>query len=159
MLTLHLQEMSECYGSPRMLDVMTVKDIYSKLIVPCIGRDGYWVSEKYICIFSVVYSSFRKGAAVSVVWHCILYLLSFSTQASPGLRSALQAFEYFLHDTRSSCRMAEAARMLGEKRVCKVDVDVCISVVFYCLEREELQTALRELSRIVSTSMYMFVYL
>lgn len=104
------QEMSECYGSPRMLDVMKVKEIYSKLIVPCIGRDGYW--------------------------------------ASPGLRSALQAFEYFLHDTRSSCRMAEAARMLGEKRVCKVDVDVCISVVFYCLEREELQTALRELSRI-----------
>lgn len=106
-------------------------------------------------IFSVIGGFFfsEKVIFLSVVWHCILYFLS-STQASPGLRSALQAFEYFLHDTRSSCRMAEAARMLGEKRVCKVDVDVCISVVFYCLEREELQTALRELSRIVSTCLY-----
>lgn len=134
-----------------MLDVMKVKEIYSKLIVPCIGRDGYWVSENFLCYRWVFFS--EKVIFLSVVWHCILYFLS-STQASPGLRSALQAFEYFLHDTRSSCRMAEAARMLGEKRVCKVDVDVCISVVFYCLEREELQTALRELSRIVSTCLY-----
>ena len=71
-------------------------------------------------------------------------------QASPSLRSALQAFEWMLTDTSSSCRMAEVARLLGEKRVCKVDVDVCLSVVFYCLEREELQTALRELAKIVS---------
>ena len=48
--------------------------------------------------------------------------------------------------------MAEAARMLGEKRVCKVDVEMVVglSVVFYCLEREELHTALRDLSHIVS---------
>lgn len=151
MLTLGLQEMSECYGSPRMLDVMTVKDIYSKLIVPCIGRDGYWVSVYTLSVFFCC-CFLRKGDFLRCVAHCILYFLSFSIQASPGLRSALQAFEYFLHDTRSSCRMAEAARMLGEKRVCKVDIDVCISVVFYCLEREELQTALRELSRIVSNT-------
>lgn len=137
-----------------MLDVMTVKDIYSKLIVPCIGRDGYWVSVYTLSVFFCFF--LRKGDFLHWVAHCILYFLSFSLQASPGLRSALQAFEYFLHDTRSSCRMAEAARMLGEKRVCKVDVDVCISVVFYCLEREELQTALRELSRIVSTCFYTY---
>ena len=48
--------------------------------------------------------------------------------------------------------MAEAARILGEKRVCKVEVDVSLPVVFYCLEREELQTALRDLAQIVSHS-------
>lgn len=56
--------------------------------------------------------------------------------------------------------MAEAARILGEKRVCKVDVDMALSVVFYCLEREELQTALRELSHIVSlTQEPMWIFL
>lgn len=64
-----------------------------------------------------------------------------------------------LGDTRSSCRVAEAARTLGEKRVCKVEVNMGLPVVFYCLEREELQTALKHLSHIVShfsltTSLY-----
>jgi hypothetical protein len=70
--------------------------------------------------------------------------------ASPALRNSLCLFEGFLADAWSSCRMAEAARILGEKRVCKVEVCVAysLSVVFYCLEREELQTALRDLSRI-----------
>jgi hypothetical protein len=102
---------SDSRVNPRRLDVMTVKEIYSKVVLPCIGRDGAW--------------------------------------ASPALRHALQSFERFLRDINSSCKMAEAARILGEKRVCKVDVDLCLRVVFYCLEREELQTALRELSQIV----------
>lgn len=58
-----------------MLDVMTVKDIYIKLIVPCIGRDGYWVSEMlYTCICSFLE---KVILTVYIVWHCILYFLSF----------------------------------------------------------------------------------
>jgi hypothetical protein len=67
---------------------------------------------------------------------------------SPALKSALASFQRCLGSIGSSCRMAEAARILGEKRVCKVEVDVCLPVVFYCLEREELQTALRDLAQI-----------
>ena len=135
-----------------------MKEIYKKLVRPCIGRDGSWVSRML---------TFRRGGHVhsipqdffclSALTHCLSLPPSLSPpppppppQASPSLRSALQAFEWMLTDTSSSCRMAEVARLLGEKRVCKVDVDVCLSVVFYCLEREELQTALRELAKIVS---------
>ena len=55
--------------------------------------------------------------------------------------------------------MAEAARILGEKRVCKVEVDAILPVVFFCLEREELQTALRNLSCIVSPFTHPFTLL
>ena len=31
--------------NPRAMDVMTVREIYSKVVKPCIGRDGSWVSH------------------------------------------------------------------------------------------------------------------
>ena len=43
--------------------------------------------------------------------------------------------------------MTQVARVLGEKRLCRLDVDCCpqdpIKVEIYCLEQEKLQDALQ----------------
>ena len=133
---------------PRNMDVKAVCDIYHKVVLPSIGRDGSWVSGGVISP-SVREPLFIINVGVSKLDYSLPHSLTHS-QVSPALRNSLLSFESVLSDTSSSCRVAEAARILGEKRVCKVDVDLALSVVFYCLEREELQTALRELSHIVS---------
>ena len=55
----------------------------------------------------------------------------------------LLAFERLLSDPSSGSRMAELARTLGEKRLCKLDVDmVTLPVAIYCIEHEQLQSSL-----------------
>ena len=63
----------------------------------------------------------------------------------------LIAFECLLTDPSRGSKMAELARTLGEKRMCKLEVDLeTLPVDIYCLEQEALQSALQPLRGIVS---------
>ena len=131
------------FFDPRLLDVFAVREIYSNLVLPCIRKDNSWVS---VCVCVCVWNSTGQTQSQKIY----ILINAHFPQASPALGSALRSFEVCVSDERSVSRMAEAARILGEKRVCRVEVDAILPVVFFCLEREELQTALRELSCIVS---------
>lgn len=48
--------------------------------------------------------------------------------------------------------MAEIARNFGERRMCKIEVDMLsLDTVVYCLEHETLQRALSPLENVVSS--------
>ncbi len=82
-----------------------------------------------------------------------LIIASFLTQPSPGLVKLLgKRFEDILSRPSSGSRMAEIARNFGERRMCKIEVDVLsLDTVIYCLEHETLQRALSPLENVVST--------
>ncbi len=72
-------------------------------------------------------------------------------QTSPGAQQMFTAFESLLANPSCSSKMAELARALGEKRMCKLEVDMeTLPVDIYCLEQEALQSALQPLRSIVS---------
>ena len=72
-------------------------------------------------------------------------------QCSPELKGALSRFEWLLNNPESYCQLADGARILGEKRVCRIDIDIHFaqSTVLHCLEGEKLSTALQEISKMV----------
>ena len=79
-------------------------------------------------------------------------MISTPGQCSPELGRALRLFEQLINDPKNYCRLAEGARLLGEQRVCRIDVDIHFgsNTVLYCLEGEKLSTALTEISKMVS---------
>lgn len=82
---------------------------------------------------------------------CIFTLL----QISPGVTSLLRSFEKLLIDPTSVFRMAELARMLGERRLCKLQVDIMSLVhTTYCIEHEKLEDVLRHFREMVSFSLF-----
>ena len=77
---------------------------------------------------------------------------SFILQVSPGVKQLLSSFESLLADPSSGSRMAEIARMLGEKRMCRLEVDLfTLPVTIYSVEHEPLQEALHHLQSMVSS--------
>lgn len=61
------------------------------------------------------------------------------------------AFESLLTGPGCWSKMAELARSLGEKRMCKLEIELeTLPVDIYCLEQEPLQSALQPLRSIVS---------
>lgn len=53
--------------------------------------------------------------------------------------------------------MAEIARNFGERRMCKIEVDMLsLDTVVYCLEHETLQRALSPLENVVSSFLELF---
>ena len=65
-------------------------------------------------------------------------------------------FEELLDSPESYWKLADGARILGERRVCRIDVDIHFSsnTVLYCLEGEKLKTALQEISKMVRVYKY-----
>ena len=80
------------------------------------------------------------------------YSLMRIPQCSQGLTRALHLFEQLINDPESYCWLAEGARLLGQQRVCRINVDIHFgqNTVLYCLEGEKLNTALMEISKMVS---------
>ena len=77
--------------------------------------------------------------------------VSFSLQASPGICQVLGAVEALFNDSTRGSRVAELARIIGEKRVCKIELEVVtLPVIVYCIEHELLESALQPLRTMVS---------
>lgn len=71
-------------------------------------------------------------------------------QVSPSVQSLLALFESLLVDPSSGSRMAEIARTLGEKRMCKLEIELLtLPVTIYSIEHEALQEALHHLQSMV----------
>ena len=90
-------------------------------------------------------------ACKSNAYYITSRLLIHMLQSSKELKRALSLFEKLLSNSDSYCQLADGARILGEKRVCRIDVNIHFgqSTVLYCLEGEELTTALQEISNMV----------
>ena len=86
----------------------------------------------------------------SIIVHTMITYSMISTpgQCSPELGRALRLFEQLINDPKNHCRLAEGARLLGEQRVCRINVDIDLgqNTVLYCLEGERLSTALTVVS-------------
>ena len=81
-------------------------------------------------------------------------------QCSAELKRALSLFEKLLNNPDSYCQLADGARILGEKRVCRIDVDIHFdSYVLYCLEGEKLSTALQKIFEMVRVSFISYIIL
>ena len=66
------------------------------------------------------------------------------------MKQLLSSFELLLSDPSSGSRMAEIARMLGEKRMCRLEVDLfTLPVTIYSVEHESLREALHHLQSMV----------
>ena len=63
----------------------------------------------------------------------------------------LGAVEALFDDSSRGSRVAELARIIGEKRVCKIELEVVtLPVTVYCIEHELLESALQPLQTVVS---------
>ena len=59
--------------------------------------------------------------------------------------------EALFDDSSRGSRVAELARIIGEKRVCKIELEVVtLPVTVYCIEHELLESALQPLQTVVS---------
>ena len=71
-------------------------------------------------------------------------------QVSPSVQNLLALFESLLVDPGSGSRMAEIARTLGEKRMCKLEIELLtLPVTIYSIEHEALHEALHHLQSMV----------
>ena len=73
------------------------------------------------------------------------------TQVSPGVKQLTRSFEDLVMEPSSVYRMAELARTLGERRLCKLEVELMTLTHFvYCTEHEPLQGVLSHVTSMVS---------
>lgn len=73
-------------------------------------------------------------------------------QISPGVGQLLQSFVELVQNPSSVFKMAEIARTLGEKRMCRMEVDYLGLEVFdvFCVEHELVLTALTSIQSMVN---------
>ena len=73
-------------------------------------------------------------------------------QVSPGVDQLLQLFVELVQDPSCVFKMAEIARTLGVKRMCRMEVDYLGLEVFdvFCVEHEVVLTALMPIQSMVS---------
>jgi len=66
------------------------------------------------------------------------------------VKHLLQSFEKLLSDPTSVYRVAELARMFGERRLCKLEVEI-MSLLHstYCIEHEKLGDVLSHFKEMV----------
>ena len=72
-------------------------------------------------------------------------------QISPGVNQLLQSFRELVKNPSSVFKMAEIARTLGEKRMCRMEVDYLglAKVDLFCVEHELVLTALTSIQTMV----------
>lgn len=72
-------------------------------------------------------------------------------QISPGVEHLLQSFLQLIRDPSSIFKMAEIARTLGEKRMCRMEVDYLGLTRFdiFCVEHELVLNALSSIQSMV----------
>lgn len=80
----------------------------------------------------------------------IVSLLS-GFQVSPGVKQLIHSFDTLIMDPTSVYRIAELARTLGERRLCKLEVELMtLTHYVYCIEHELLQGVLSHITSMVS---------
>ena len=89
------------------------------------------------------------------MFHRFTYCLSspslLCAQVSPGVKHLTKSFESLVMEPSSVYRMAELARTLGERRLCKLEVELMTLTHFvYCTEHEPLQGVLENVTSMVS---------
>lgn len=63
----------------------------------------------------------------------------------------IKSFETLMADPSSVYRMAELARTLGERRLCKLEVELMtLTHYVYCIEHERLASVLSHVTSMVS---------
>ena len=72
-------------------------------------------------------------------------------QVSPGVKQLVDSFNSLVADPTSVYRMAELARTLGERRLCRLEVELMtLTHYVYCVEHEPLQRVLAHITSMVS---------
>ena len=67
------------------------------------------------------------------------------------MKQLVQSFEVLVSDPTSVYRMAELARTLGERRLCKLEVELMsLTHYVYCIEYEPLGEVLSHVTSMVS---------
>lgn len=73
------------------------------------------------------------------------------SQVSPGVKQLVKSFNTLVADPSSVYRMAELARTLGERRLCRLEVELMtLTHYVYCVEHEPLQEVLAHITSMVS---------
>lgn len=94
-------------------------------------------------------------------WHTVASLtvtLSplIPSQVSPGVKQLVESFNSLVADPTSVYRMAELARTLGERRLCKLEVELMTLCHYvYCVEHEPLRQVLAHITSMVSLGVWM----
>lgn len=129
---------------PRIEDVKAINDLYQMIFCPFVNQDSSWVSNAFI--------AFGSCFCCCCCYQCSSSLsLSPCLQVSPGVKHLTESFETLVRDPSSVYRMAELARNLGERRLCKLEVELMTLTHFvYCIEHEPLREVLSHVTSMVS---------
>ena len=149
---------------PRYEDSRTIYELFKLLVPPTINQNKSWVSSLNVHVPTVLYlggGTEREGGRERDWWYqgdrIILATLIYKTlillsQISPGVGQLLQSFVDLIQHPSSVFKMAEIARTLGEKRMCRMEVDYLGLEVLdiFCVEHELVLTALTSIQSMVS---------
>ncbi len=75
------------------------------------------------------------------------------SQVSPGVKQLVESFDRLVRDPTCVYSVAGLARILGERRLCKLEVELMTLCHYvYCVEHEPLQTVLSHITSMVCGS-------
>ena len=139
--------------NPRVMDCKTALDIYNTIVKPYCKLNNSWVSS---LLPSLCIPGTYPPPPQTTRFNYSFLSPSLPLQISPQITRMLAAVEGILTGPGSHSRMAEVARVLGERRLCRMDVTlafnggVLIEPTVFCVEQEIVAQALQPIREIVS---------